>query len=133
MESQALSRDGTELEPWVILLGEDADLTLQLWRVDLAKTSHLVGAEDTRLSIAMFTDREAANEFAMAHSQSPWKLQKMAGTALVQLLSTCYQDGIRYIALNPTASEARQVFVIRDILKSALAKLKDDRDSTAFL
>lgn len=133
MESQTQTRDGTELEPWFILLGEVSNVSLQLWQVDLAKTSQVVETEESRLAIATFTDRESAYEHATAHSQRPWQLRQLAGTALVQLLATCYQDGIRYIALNPTATDARQVFVIRDILKSALAKLKNDRDSTASL
>jgi hypothetical protein len=133
MDSQTSTRDATELEPWIILLGELPNLTLQLWQLDLSQTQASVRNEEDRLSIAMFSDRNAANDFASKHSQQPWKLQQFRGTELVQLLSTCFQDGLRYIALNPSATEARQVFVIREILKSALGKLKEDRKTNAFL
>ena len=133
MDSATTSRDASELDPWIILLGKTPDLSLQLWQLDLSQTQALAGNEEDRYAIAMFSDQETATDFASRHSHQPWKLQQVRGTELVQLLSTCFQDGLRFIALNPSATEARQVFVIRDILKSALGKLKQDRESNAIL
>ena len=103
-----------ELEPWVVLLGEGAGASLALWRMQDRQ-------QDT---LAMFSERQLAEAYADTHCPLPWQPQQLKKISLIQVLADCYEQGLRYATLNPTRDSARQIFVLREVLRAARESLK---------
>ncbi len=116
----SLADGAIELEPWLIVLGTAPETTLAIWRIEAS-------GDD---SIALFSDRDRAETYARSHCAAEHELILLDTPSLVRVMADCFRQGIRYATLNPTDNSARQVFVLRDVLSAARAKLEQARRSS---
>ncbi len=117
-----------ELDPWLIVRGQATDATVALWKI----------AQAEEPSLAIFSDRATAEKYAQenlipaapatASGVELWRPMRFEQAELLRLMADSFRQGIRYAALNPSKSGARQVFVLRDVLKAARSRLKADRN-----
>jgi hypothetical protein len=106
-----------ELEPWVLVLDEERSASLALWKID----------QHQQDALAIFSSRQSAEEYARENYSISWRPQQLLRTSLIRVLASCFENEIRYAALNPSAVSSRQVFVIRDVLKAARESLLSSR------
>lgn len=105
--------DPSELQPWLIVNGSGAAGHLASWRID---------AEDA-LAIACFSSEAKAKAYAAANCSTAFTLVRPDRTTLIQLLAECFRQGISFAALDPTGSQARSIFRLREVLAAARESL----------
>ena len=103
----------SELEPWIVILGDAAEHSLAMWR--------LSGAEQPAL--ALFSSAAHAQRYAQANANPPWSVQQPARAALVGIMIECYRQQIELAVLDPDQETARRVFKLRDVLRAVRAEL----------
>jgi hypothetical protein len=102
-----------ELEPWLIVLGDDQHGTLAMWRV----------SETEQPALALFSSAELAEGYANAHHSGAWHVTQPQRTALLRLMIECYQQQVTLAVLDPTQGTARSIFNLRDVLRAARQEL----------
>lgn len=105
----ASDASGIELEPWLIILGQGPSASLALWRL----------SSNQELSMALFSNREAAEDYCQHCCDGPSQVLQVDRTRLLGLMVDCFRQGIRYATLNPGDSTAQRLFVLRDVLLAA--------------
>ncbi len=118
--------DEAELNPWLILLDEGTQTRLALWRIaDHGDESGLEKeSAQENAALAIFSDVEQAKQYADKHCPPGARAIQFDESQLIRVMASSFQNGIRYAALNPAESTARQLFVLRDVLRSAKERLK---------
>ena len=106
-----------DLEPWLIVQGTPPDTSIASWRIE----------QDGAAAVAFFSSEERAADYAQLNCPQPHSLVQFDQHALIRLLADCFRQGSRYAALDPTASQARQLFVLRDVLTAARSMLQNSR------
>ncbi|MEZ6075268.1 MAG: hypothetical protein R3C56_06205 [Pirellulaceae bacterium] len=115
----------TELSPWVIITrtAQAGDSThLAVWRMasgssQASQSGTAASSElsDERRALALFTDRLAAERYAeqfCAGAATSFQVKQFSSIELMAVLAECYRVGMRYAALNPSGTAARQIFVL---------------------
>ncbi|MEZ6150898.1 MAG: hypothetical protein R3C09_12300 [Pirellulaceae bacterium] len=126
----------TELSPWVIITrtAQAGDSThLAVWRMasgssQASQSGAAASSElsDERRALALFTDRLAAERYAeqfCAGAATSFQVKQFSSIELMAVLAECYRVGMRYAALNPSGTAARQIFVLRDVLTAVQKQL----------
>lgn len=114
-----------ELSPWAVVKNDgQAEESLALWRISLPSTDRSPAMGTGELALAIFSSRENADEYCSSNDLLERnRLVRFDEHQTLRVLLNCYQQGIRYAALDPNSTMARQVFVLRDVLKAARQKL----------
>lgn len=102
-----------ELEPWVIVLGDDDQRRLAMWR--------LAGTDQPAL--ALFSAAAQAEQYAAAHLQRPWHVTQPPRTSLLKIMIECFRQQVELAVLNPTDTSAQSIFKLRDVLRAARQEL----------
>ncbi len=118
-----------ELRPWAIVGGmstgdraaaDKANVgNLAVWRIAAPADSPAAETPSGELALALFTSHETAEEYRVSHGSPVDRVMRLDEVQTLQVILAGYQQGIRYAALDPGANSARQIFVLRDVLKSA--------------
>ena len=106
-----------ELNPWLVVLGDSADTSLALWRID----------EKQLMALALFSSQPLAQQYASNHCQEPFRVEQFDTAQLVRILIRCHQSGIRYAALDPTDRDAPRLFIVSQVLRSVKEQLVSQR------
>lgn len=112
-----MQSESIELEPWVIVSGKVPETSVVLWRL----------ATQDADSLAIFSDQTLAERYAHEHCHPPWECRQLDQSALLRVAVDCFREGIEYATLNPSQTGARQVFVLREVLKAAKTQLSRHR------
>ena len=115
----------SELSPWAVVKDDgQAEESLALWRISLPSTDQSPAMGTGELALAIFSSREKAEAYCSSNENVGLnRLVQFDEQQTLRVLLTGYQQGIRYAALDPNSTMARQVFVLRDVLKAARQKL----------
>ncbi len=114
-----------ELSPWGIV-NEAGKLeeSLALWRISLPpRANQLPDAAPGELALAIFSSREKAEEYCTANSLLGSRVVQFDELQTLRVLLAGYQQGMRFAALDPNSSTAKQLFVLSDVLRAARQKL----------
>jgi hypothetical protein len=103
----------SELEPWVVVLGDAEDHALAMWRV----------SETQQPALALFSSQVHAQRYAAANASPPWSAEQPARATLIGIMIACYRQGIELAVLDPDRETARRIFQLRDVLRAARAEL----------
>ncbi|MCA9192355.1 MAG: hypothetical protein KDB03_11355 [Planctomycetales bacterium] len=106
-------KDASELEPWLIIQGQVPNTSVAMWRIE----------HGSHTSLAMFSERHLAEDYATENCDGDAHVIQLRSTELVKLMATCFGEGVRFATLDPKRGSARQVFILRDILRAARASL----------
>lgn len=119
------SDNRAELSPWgIVIEAGKLEESLALWRISLPPLANpLPGNALGQLALAIFSSREKAEEYCTANNLLRTRLVQFDELQTVRVLLAGYQQGMRYAALDPGSSTAKQLFVLRDVLKAAKQKL----------
>ncbi len=109
-----------ELEPWVIVTGKPPETSIATWQV--------AGGQDC--SLAIFSSEANAAAYAEEYCPPSANVLQLSERKLIQLFVTCYEQGTRFAALDPDGTNARQMFVLRDVLAAARAALKNSQEQS---
>ncbi len=117
-----------ELEPWLVVLGEEDDASLALWQLEGIQSGAVIDAErkehaERPLSVAIFSDQPKAVDYAEKCCRVPARTIQVDQTRFLSLMVDCFRQGIRYATLNPGDQTAHSVFVLRDVLRAAKDQL----------
>ena len=126
----------TELSPWVIITcsAQAGDIPhLAVWRMasgslpsSQSGTAASSEFSDERGALALFADQLAAQRYAeqvCADAATSFQVKQFSSIVLMAVLAECYRVGMRYAALNPSRTAARQIFVLRDVLTAVQKQL----------
>jgi hypothetical protein len=154
------SSEAIELTPWTIVCQDGSAASLAVWRIARPNAAAIpdqlpLGAgnesvpqisiprvpgeiiqQEGELALAIFSSRAKAEEYqqlsASAESDGVrTQLVQLAETQLLQVLMAGYRQGMRYAALDPSSNTARQIFVLRDVLRAAQHKLRGQTETPA--
>lgn len=129
-----------ELSPWVIVQGDGPTGSIALWRIDSFPApatcqpgSHSPEGLSARraegefkqgeLAVAMFSSFERADAYR-SDQPTASRIVQLDRIGLLRMLLAASQQGLLYAALDPGQHHARQLFVVRDVLKAARAQLR---------
>ncbi len=112
-----------ELDPWLVVLGDDVNASLALWQLGDAQASAPSEKGECSLSVAIFSDQPKALNYSQQCCQGPARTIQVSQTRFLSLMVDCFRQGIRYATLNPGNQTAHSVFVLRDVLKAAKGQL----------
>ncbi len=118
-----------ELSPWAVVNEDDADGSLALWRISVPRAGASREVESGELALAIFSTRDKAEEYSTLSGSPSARIVHFDEMQTLQVLMAGYQQGIRYAALDPGMDAARQIFVLRDVLKAARHKLSPGNPS----
>jgi hypothetical protein len=149
------SLEAIELEPWTIVSQNGRAASLAVWRIARPNptvmpgqltsgasteadrpTSGEMAEQEGELALAIFSSRARAEEYQQLSSSAELEggqseLVQLAETQLLQVLMSGYRQGMRYAALDPGSNTARQIFVLRDVLRAAQQKLRGQTETPA--
>lgn len=129
-----------ELSPWVIVQDDGPQGSIALWRIDSlpAPATFQLGSNSTEaipasstvgksaqgeLAVALFSSFQRAEAYRI--DQPPGsRIIQLDQTGLLRMLLAAFQQGLQFAALDPGPRHARQLFVVRDVLKAARAQLR---------
>lgn len=119
---------GSELEPWLVVLGDDEHGSLAMWRLnnDASPAKALTQSSPdavAQLTVAMFSDQQRALDYADKCCSGAARIVQVDRTRFLSLMVDCFRQGIRYATLNPGDSTAQSLFVLRDVLSAAKQEL----------
>ncbi len=104
-----------ELEPWILILGEAPETSLATWSPDgLASPA-----------IALFSTRAKAEHYAERHCPDAFSSVQLQRPELLQVLIDAYRNEMRHAVLDPSASQAGQLFQLDQVLKAAKEELRN--------
>lgn len=112
-----MTENPDELQPWVILEGDSDSTRLALWRME----------QDDAEAIALFSDEQLAKSYAEENCGPSFNVRRLERIAMVRVFADAYRSGIQYATLNPTSQNARQIFIIKDVLAAARTDLDSER------
>jgi hypothetical protein len=154
------SSEAIELTPWAIVSQDGPAASLAVWRIARPNAAAIpdqlpLGAanesvpvvsiplipdeivqQEGELALAIFSSRAKAEEYqqlsSLAESDGArTQFVQLAETQLLQVLMAGYRQGMRYAALDPSNHTARQIFVLRDVLRAAQHKLRGQTETPA--
>ncbi len=106
-----------ELDPWLILIGQEPETRFACWHISHADQP----------ALAVFSTRTHAERYAGEHCSPPATCMQLPEVSLLRMFADSYRQGVLYAALDPSDSSARQLFVLRDVLQAARQQLHDRR------
>ncbi len=127
------STQPSELEPWLILDQTDATAQFAVWRFaaatvegGAAPNAAAESATDSprQTALVMFSSRDQAQQYAQQYCTPASSVQQFSRIPLVKLLAECYRRGLRYAALDPGPTQARQLFELASVLLAAKVQLQ---------
>ncbi len=130
------STQPSELEPWLILDQTDSAAQFAVWRFAAAAdggeadaTGAADGASDSprQTALVMFSSNDQAQQYARQYCTHASAVQQFKQIPLVKILAECYRRGLRYAALDPGPTQARQMFELASVLRAAKEHLQATR------
>lgn len=103
-----------EIQPWLVVIGEQAETRLALWRISECKEP----------ALALFSSSERASQYAAAHIGGKYMVTQPARTALLSIMIKCFRENMEHAVLDPDSLSAKRIFVIRDVLRAAREELR---------
>ncbi len=95
-----------ELNPYLLyrIDGEQGDCAL--WQL-----------QEGPRALALFLSEASASSYKYAAGLGgEWRILRPGRAPLIELMKTCFQQGIDYAVLDPSRDQAKRIFNIREIL-----------------
>src|SRR5438132_8498258 len=94
------------LNPYLLYRIDGGDGDCALWQL-----------QEGPRALALFLTPASADLYKQAAGLgADWKVLRPARAALMELMKSCFQQGIDYAVLDPTRDQAKRIFNIREIL-----------------
>lgn len=122
-----------ELQPWLLLQrSESNETSAALWNIDQVGEAIVIfstydKAEQYTRLLNNPTGRTVSARVAAGLSQLRWEIQQPTEIELGKLLVAGYQSGLRWVVLDPTASDAKLIYPLADVLKAFRTRLNSLR------
>ncbi len=84
-----------------------------LWRVQ----------SNDSIAVALFSVRDLAEAYAHANYSNQSQIIQPSRIELLRVLVECFRQGVRYAALDPSATQTRRIFELRQVLAAAKEEL----------
>lgn len=105
-----------ELEPWILILGEAPETSIATWSPD----------DSASPAIALFSTRARADSYAEQHCPDAFSSVQLQRPELLQVLIDAYRNEMRHAVLDPSATQAGQLFRLDQVLKAAKEELRNE-------
>src|ERR1043166_6991028 len=102
-----------ELNPYLLFQVDGEEGNCALWQL-----------QEGPRALALFLTPENADSYKHAAGLTDeWRTPRPGRQVLMELMKSCFQQGIEYAVLDPTRDKAKRIFNIREIL-AAIEALK---------
>jgi len=118
-----------DLQPWLLLQrSESHETSAALWNIDQVGEGIVIfSSYDKAERYAHLLNnplgRTASSRDYAGLSKLRWEIQQPTEIELGKLLVAGYQSGLRWVVLDPTASDAKLIYPLADVLKAFRTRL----------